>query len=257
MRLVVAMTGATGAIIGIRLLEALRELDVETHLVVSRWARATIAEETPYTVREVAGLASVSYSPDDQGATISSGSFHTDGMVVVPCSMKTLAGIRTGYANDLVARAADVTLKERRRLVLVARETPLSTIHLENMLDLSRMGATVLPPTPAFYNHPSSVGDVVEHVVGRTLDQFGLTLPTVRRWAGMRQGHQGEHPRAVTSAPDLHVAGTLPAPAPDLDESGPLAAPAPDLDETGTLAAPAPDPYSPGPLAAPGRVKIP
>jgi 4-hydroxy-3-polyprenylbenzoate decarboxylase len=209
-RLVVAMTGATGAIIGVRLLEALRELEVESHLVVSRWARATIAEETPYTVREVSDLATVSYSPEDQGATISSGSFHTDGMVVVPCSMKTLAGIRTGYASDLVARAADVTLKERRRLVLVARETPLSTIHLENMLALSRMGTTVLPPTPAFYNHPSSVGDVVEHVVGRTLDQFGLTLPTVRRWAGLQQG---KHPRAdAAQVHDLLVPGPLAAP---------------------------------------------
>jgi 4-hydroxy-3-polyprenylbenzoate decarboxylase len=194
-RLVVGMTGATGAIIGVRLLSALRELDVETHLVVSRWARATIAEETPYTVREVTDLASVSYSPDDQGAAISSGSFRTDGMVIVPCSMKTVAGIRSGYADNLISRAADVTLKERRRLVLLAREMPLSTIHLENLLALSQMGATVLPPSPAFYNHPSTIVDIVEHIVGRTLDQFGLDLPTVRRWAGIRQS---EHRRAVT-----------------------------------------------------------
>lgn len=190
------MTGATGAIIGVRLLTALRELDVETHLVVSRWARATITEETPYTVREVTNLASVSYSPDDQGAAISSGSFRTDGMMVVPCSMKTVAGIRTGYAGDLIGRAADVTLKERRRLVLLARETPLSTIHLENLLALSRMGATVLPPAPAFYNHPSTIADIVEHIVGRTLDQFELDLTTVRRWTGKRQG---THPRAAPS----------------------------------------------------------
>jgi 4-hydroxy-3-polyprenylbenzoate decarboxylase len=195
-RLVVAMTGATGAIIGVRLLTALRELDVETHLVVSRWARATITEETPYTVREVTNLASVSYSPDDQGAVISSGSFRTDGMIVVPCSMKTVAGIRTGYADDLIGRAADVTMKERRRLVLLARETPLSTIHLENLLALSRMGATVLPPAPAFYNHPSTIVDIVEHIVGRTLDQFELDLATVRRWTGMRQGTR---PRAAPS----------------------------------------------------------
>ncbi|MCO5967753.1 UbiX family flavin prenyltransferase [Actinoallomurus soli] len=204
MRLVVAMTGATGAIIGVRLLEALRELEVETHLVVSRWARATIAEETPYTVREVTDLASVGYSPDDQGAAISSGSFRTDGMIVAPCSMKTVAGIRTGYADGLIGRAADVTLKERRRLVLLARELPLSTIHLENLLALSQMGATVLPPAPAFYNHPSSIADIVEHIVGRTLDQFGLDLPTVRRWGGMRQG---AHPRAVTSPRDRHSMG--------------------------------------------------
>jgi flavin prenyltransferase len=204
-RLVVAMTGATGAIIGIRLLEALRELEVETHLVVSRWARATITEETPYTVREVTDLAAVSYSPDDQGAAISSGSFRTDGMVVAPCSMKTVAGIRTGYANDLVGRAADVTLKERRRLVLLARELPLSTIHLENLLALSQMGATVLPPVPAFYNHPSSIDDIVEHIAGRTLDQFGLKLPTVRRWTGMRRG---ERPRKIAVPVDDTAAAT-------------------------------------------------
>ncbi|WP_338051627.1 UbiX family flavin prenyltransferase [Pseudonocardia acidicola] len=185
MKLVVAMTGATGAVIGIRLLEALRELDVQTHLVVSRWARATVAHETPYTMREVGALASAVYRPDDQGAAISSGSFPVDGMVVAPCSMKTLAGIRTGYGDGLIGRAADVTLKERRRLVLVARETPLSAIHLENMLELTRMGACILPPMPAFYNQPATVHDVVEHIVGRTLDQFGLALPTAQRWHGM------------------------------------------------------------------------
>ncbi|GAA4081845.1 UbiX family flavin prenyltransferase [Actinomadura miaoliensis] len=204
MRLVVAMTGATGAIIGVRLLTALRELDVETHLVVSRWARATIAEETPYTVREVTGLASVSYAPDDQGAAISSGSFRTDGMAVAPCSMKTVAGIRTGYADDLIGRAADVTLKEGRRLVLLAREAPLSTIHLENLLALSRMGATVLPPAPAFYDRPATVADIVEHIVGRTLDQFGLDLPTARRWTGMRQGARS--PAAAPSRDQRPVA---------------------------------------------------
>ncbi|NMH98535.1 UbiX family flavin prenyltransferase [Pseudonocardia sp. K10HN5] len=179
------MTGATGAVLGIRMLEALRELEVETHLVVSRWARATVAHETPYSIRDVTALASVTYSPDDQGAAISSGSFPTDGMVVAPCSMKTLAGIRTGYGEGLIARAADVTLKERRRLVLVARETPLSAIHLENMLDLTRMGAVILPPMPAFYTRPTSVAEIVDHIVGRALDQFGQSLPSVRRWAGM------------------------------------------------------------------------
>lgn len=185
MRLVVAMTGATGAVLGIRLLAALRDLEVETHLVISRWARATIAHETSWTAGEVAALATAAYGPDDQGAPISSGSFPVDGMVVAPCSMKTLAGIRTGYGDGLVGRAADVTLKERRPLVLLARETPLSAIHLENMLALARLGAVILPPMPAFYNHPSTVDDVVEHVVGRTLDQFGLDLPTARRWTGL------------------------------------------------------------------------
>jgi 4-hydroxy-3-polyprenylbenzoate decarboxylase len=184
-RIVVAMTGATGAVLGIRMLEALRELDVETHLVVSRWARATVTQETSYSIREVTALASTAYSPNDQGAAISSGSFPMDGMIVAPCSMKTLAGIRTGYGDGLIGRAADVTLKERRRLVLVARETPLSAVHLKNMLDLTRMGAVILPPMPAFYNRPTSVAEIVDHIVGRALDQFGLSLPSVRRWAGM------------------------------------------------------------------------
>jgi flavin prenyltransferase len=184
-RLVVGMTGATGAILGVRLLEALQELEVESHLVISRWARATIAEETPYRVTEVAGLASACYSPEDQGAAISSGSFRADGMVVVPCSMKTVAGIASGYADGLIGRAADVTLKERRPLVLVARETPLSAIHLENLLTVTRAGATVLPPVPAFYNHPRDLEDMVTHITGRTLDQFGLAMPAVRRWEGL------------------------------------------------------------------------
>ncbi|MER7965791.1 UbiX family flavin prenyltransferase [Streptomyces ardesiacus] len=198
MRLVVAMTGATGAPIGVRLLEALRELDVETHLVVSRWARATLAQETPYSLRDVRALASVYHAPDDQGASISSGSFRADGMVVAPCSMKTLAAIRTGYGEGLVGRAADVMLKERRRLVLVARETPLSAVHLENMLELTRMGAIVMPPVPAFYNRPVDIADIVEHIVARILDQFGLDLPTAQRWQGM-----GSDPRPA----DTHPAG--------------------------------------------------
>lgn len=196
MRLVVAMTGATGAVLGIRLLEALDQLDVETHLVVSRWARATISEETGYAVSEVTALASAAYRPEDQGAPISSGSFRCDGMIVAPCSMKTLAGVRHGYGDDLIARAADVTLKERRRMVLLTREMPLSAVHLENMLGVTNMGAVVLPPTPAFYNHPSSIEDIVTHVVARTLDQFDLSLPAARRWAGM--GRRSAAPPAVT-----------------------------------------------------------
>ncbi|WP_433618435.1 UbiX family flavin prenyltransferase [Dactylosporangium sp. CA-139114] len=192
MRLVVAMTGATGAIIGIRLLGALHEMKVETHLVISRWARATIKEETSFTAAQVAALASASYAPDDQGAAISSGSFKTDGMVVVPCSAKAAAGIRAGYGEGLIVRAADVTIKERRRLVLVVRETPLSPIHLENMLALARIGATILPPVPAFYNHPTTLDDIVEHIVVRVVDQFGLDLPTARRWTGMARSPAGD-----------------------------------------------------------------
>ncbi|MFF4752115.1 non-oxidative hydroxyarylic acid decarboxylases subunit B [Streptomyces sp. NPDC002514] len=186
MRLIVGMTGATGAPLGVRLLETLRSLDtVETHLVLSKWARATIELETPYTVRDVTGLADVAYGAADQAAAISSGSFRTDGMIVVPCSMKTLAGIRAGYAEGLVGRAADVVLKEGRKLVLVPRETPLSTVHLENMLALSRMGVVMVPPMPAFYNHPTGLDDVVDHIVARVLDQFDLPSPRARRWSGI------------------------------------------------------------------------
>ena len=180
------MTGATGAVLGVEVLRRLQQCpDVQTHLVLSRWARATIQLETELSASDVSELADVVYSSDDQAAAISSGSFRTDGMVVVPCSMKTLAGIRTGYADGLIARAADVTLKEHRRLVLVPRETPLSEIHLDNMLALARMGVCVVPPMPAFYNHPTSVGDVVEHIVTRVLDQFDIESPTARRWTGV------------------------------------------------------------------------
>ncbi|MFF4341959.1 non-oxidative hydroxyarylic acid decarboxylases subunit B [Kitasatospora sp. NPDC001540] len=187
MRLIVGMTGATGAVLGVRLLEHLAaNPEVETHLVLSRWARATVELETGRTVRELSALAEVVHGPDDQGAAISSGSFRTDGMVVVPCSMKTLAGIRAGWAEGLVGRAADVVLKERRPLVLVPRETPLSEIHLENMLALARMGVRIVPPMPAFYHRPSTVAELVDHLVARILDQLDLPTPDARRWAGMR-----------------------------------------------------------------------
>jgi len=190
------MTGASGAALGVRLLETLRALpEVETHLVLSRWARTTIELETPYTAREVAKLADVAYAPGDQAAAISSGSFLTDGMVVVPCSMKTAAGIRTGYADGLIGRAADVVLKERRRLVLVPRETPLSEVHLENLLALARMGVAIVPPMPAFYHHPASVDDILDHLVARVLDQLDLPAPHARRWAGLaaaRSATKGE-----------------------------------------------------------------
>ncbi|ALB67952.1 phenolic acid decarboxylase subunit B [Cronobacter dublinensis subsp. dublinensis LMG 23823] len=181
------MTGATGAPLGVALLQALKAMpDVETHLVMSKWARTTIELETPYSWQEeVAGLADVVHSPADQAAAISSGSFRTDGMVIIPCSMKTLAGIRAGYAEGLVGRAADVVLKEGRKLVLVPRETPLSTIHLENLLALSRMGVAIVPPMPAWYNHPQSLDDIINHIVARVLDQFGLDARNARRWQGL------------------------------------------------------------------------
>ena len=136
-------------------------------------------------VAELSALATVSYKPDDQAAAISSGSFRTDGMIVVPCSMKTLASIRVGFGESLISRAADVTLKERRKLVLVTRETPLSVIHLENMLALSRIGTVIFPPVPAFYNEPSTIAELVEHLTARILDQFDLDLPAARRWSGL------------------------------------------------------------------------
>jgi len=201
MRLIVGMTGATGAVFGVRLLQALRELpDVETHLELSRWARTTVELECGLSAAEVSALADVTHSPEDQGAPISSGSFHTDGMVIAPCSMKTLAGIRAGYADGLVARAADVVLKERRKLVLLPRETPLSEIHLENMLALTRMGAQMVPPMPAFYNHPASVDDIVDHITARVLDQFGLPAPAARRWAGMRAAREQRTAHELTVA---------------------------------------------------------
>jgi 4-hydroxy-3-polyprenylbenzoate decarboxylase len=186
-RLIVGLTGSTGAIFGIRLLEALKHSEIESHLIISKWAQRTIEHETPYTVEQVRALATVVHSQGDMGASISSGSFLTEGMVVIPCSMRTLAGIANGYGEHLVHRAADVILKERRRLVLVARETPLSQVHLENMLKLSRMGVVMLPPMPAFYNHPKTVDDVIDHIVARVLDQFGIAAPFAKRWDGHMQ----------------------------------------------------------------------
>jgi len=197
MRLVIGMTGATGAILGIRVLETLRELNVETDLVLSQWARATIEVETDYTVHQVRGLATHVHGPKDQAATISSGSYRTDGMIVVPASMKTVAQIRMGYAEGLVARAADVTIKERRKLVLVPRETPLSEIHLDNLLALARMGIQIVPPMPAFYHRPTSVEDIVDQTVARILDQFGLDMPNTRRWAGVPALRKELHAAAI------------------------------------------------------------
>jgi 4-hydroxy-3-polyprenylbenzoate decarboxylase len=184
MRLIVGITGATGAIYAIRLLERLREAGVETHLVISRWGARTLVHETPYSREQVEALAHTSYVSGDMGAAISSGSFRTDGMIVAPCSAKTLGAIAHGYGDGLIHRAADVVLKERRKLLLAVRETPLSEIHLENMLKLSRMGAVILPPMPAFYSHPGSVSDLVDHTVERILDQFGVDVPNAVRWTG-------------------------------------------------------------------------
>ena len=183
-RIIVGITGATGAIFGIRLLEALRAAEVETHLVISKWGQQTIEHETGLTAQQVKDLASVLHSTANMAATISSGSFFTDGMAVVPCSMRTLAAIAHGYGEDLVHRAADVVLKEGRKLVLVPRETPLSQVHLENLLKLARQGVAIVPPMPAFYNRPKSVEDIVNHIVARVLDQFGISAEFAKRWDG-------------------------------------------------------------------------
>lgn len=188
-RLVVAITGASGSILGVRMLERLREFDVETHLVISAWGARTLEHETSWTLAEVRRLADVVHKPGDLGASISSGSFRTEGMLIAPCSVKTLAAIANGYAEDLIARAADVVLKERRRLVLMVREAPLSEIHLENMLKLARMGASIVPPVPGFYNRPKTLEEAVDHIVTRALDQVGLISGETPRWDGtvMRQ----------------------------------------------------------------------
>ncbi len=183
-RLIVGITGATGTILGVRLLQALDGLDVETHLIVSKWGARTLVHETPFTLDQVRKMAAFCHSPNDQGAAVSSGSFLTSGMVVAPCSMRTLAAIANGQGEHLIHRAADVILKERRKLVLVVREAPLSEIHLENMLKLSRMGVVIYPPVPAFYNHPRSIDAMVDHLVMRILDQLGIHLNLTDRWRG-------------------------------------------------------------------------
>lgn len=191
-RLVVGITGATGAPLAVRILKFLRDMDVEVHLVVSQWARATLQQECNVSVRDISAYAHTVHDARDQGASISSGSFHTDGMIIVPCSMKTLAAIRIGYADNLIARSADVTLKERRKLIIVARETPLSSIHLENMLHLSNLGAVIFPPMPAFYNNPTNLDEMLDHLAVRILDQFRLDHPAAKRWPGMKRiVHEG------------------------------------------------------------------
>ena len=186
-RLIVAITGATGTIFGVRLLETLQKTDIETHLVMSKWAVRTLVHETSYTIEQVQQLATRVYPLADQGAAISSGSFITMGMVVVPCSMRTLSAIAHGLGDNLIHRAADVILKERRRLVLAIREAPLSEIHLENMLKLSRMGVGICPPMPAFYTRPQTIDDIVNYTVARLLDQLDIHLEIHNRWIGMTE----------------------------------------------------------------------
>ena len=181
-RLIVGITGASGVAYGVRILEALRGSDVETHLVMSKPAEVTLAHETDLKLAHVRALAAAVYAVGDVGAAIASGSFKTMGMIVAPCSIKTLSEIATGATDNLVSRAADVVLKERRRLVLMVRETPLHAGHLKAMLAVSELGAIVAPPMPAFYAAPASVEDIVDHTVGRALDLFDIEADLVRRW---------------------------------------------------------------------------
>ena len=184
-RLIVGITGATGTIFGVRILQMLHGSGVETHLVVSKWGTRTLAHETQYSLKYVEGLATQSYGIGAQGAAISSGSFVTMGMVIAPCSMRTLAAIAHGLGDNLIHRAADVILKERRKLVLVVRESPFNEIHLENMLKLARMGVVILPPVPAFYNNPQSLDDMINHITMRVIDQFDIHLDVMNRWDGV------------------------------------------------------------------------
>jgi 4-hydroxy-3-polyprenylbenzoate decarboxylase len=185
-RLVVGITGATGAIYGIRLLEFLSRSEIETHLIVSTSAEKTISMETSFTLDQVKGLATVTYNMEDVGADISSGSFHTEGMVVIPCSIKSLSAIANSYNENLLIRAADVTLKERRKLVLVVRETPLHKGHLNLMLKVADVGGVILPPIPAFYFLPKTMDDLINHTVGRVLDVFGLDHSLFNRWGSQK-----------------------------------------------------------------------
>ncbi|MEF2070091.1 UbiX family flavin prenyltransferase [Consotaella aegiceratis] len=191
-RLIVGISGASGAILGIEILKAMQLFaDWETHLVISESGSRTIVHETPYSPREVAALADRSHAPADIGASIASGTFKTEGMVVAPCSMNTLGAVAGGLSTNLLLRAADVVLKERRKLVLLARETPLSPVHVRNLELVLSYGAIVMPPVMTFYHRPQTIDDMVRHMVGKVLDLFDLELPGLKRWDG-EGGSPGE-----------------------------------------------------------------
>ena len=181
-KIIVGITGSSGVIYGIKLLYFLKKSEIETHIVLSKWAEKNIEIETDESVVEVKKLASFEYKENDMAASISSGSFKTDGMIIIPCSMKTLASIANGYDDNLISRAASVTIKENRKLVIVPRETPLSQIHLSNMLKLAKIGVTILPAMPGFYHRPKTINDLILHIVGKTLDQFEINNEVFKRW---------------------------------------------------------------------------
>ena len=186
MLLVLGITGASGAVFGIRLLEVLAaSKEVETHLIISEAGEENIKYETDWQLQDIRALADVCYDINDTGARLSSGSFRRDGMVIAPCSMKTLSALASSYADNLITRAADVTLKERKRLVLLARETPLHLGHLRNMENLTEMGAVVFPPVPAFYHKPKTIQDIIDHTIGKVLDIFDIKHNLFTRWPGI------------------------------------------------------------------------
>ena len=182
LKIVVGITGSSGVIYGIRFLQALYKMKVETHLVLSKWAKTNIEIETDEIIEEILKIVSYNYDETDMAAAISSGSFKTDGMVIIPCSMKTMSSIANGYDDNLISRAASVTIKENRKLVIVPRETPLSKIHLSNMLKLSEIGVIILPAMPGFYHKPKTIEDLIAHIIGKTLDQFGIKNDAFTRW---------------------------------------------------------------------------
>ncbi len=182
MKLVVGITGSTGVIYGIKLLEVLKEKNVQTHLILTEWAQKCIAMETDYTLDQVKSLATIISDETNMASSVSSGTHKIDGMIVIPCSMKTLSSIANGYDETLVARAAGVTLKESRKLILVTRETPLTAINLENMLKLARLGVIILPPVPGFYTKPKTIDEIVSHTIGKCLDQFDIEHDLYKRW---------------------------------------------------------------------------
>ena len=192
-RIIIGISGASGAMYGIRMLEALNSLEsIETHLVISNAAKLTIASETPYSLKEVQSLADVYHPNTDIGATIASGSFKTAGMVIAPCSIRTMSEIATGMTTSLLTRAADVILKERRKLILMVRETPFHLGHLRSMCQLTEMGAIIAPPLPAFYPNPKTVDDIINHSVGRTLDLLNLPNSLATRWNGLKHASEKE-----------------------------------------------------------------
>ena len=208
-RLIIGISGATGAIYGVRMLEILAKFDdIETHLVMSKAGRMTIQVETPFSVKDVEALADVVHDINNVGASISSGSFRTEGMVIAPCSMKSMGGIAHSLGGDLLVRAADVVLKERKKLVLVVRETPLHLGHLEAMASLTRMGAVIFPPVPAFYHRPKTLDDIINQTVTRILDQFDIDVKLFHRWddEGMSRHPAAAKTTALAAVKERHAA---------------------------------------------------